>query len=331
MKLGEKILNYRKKLGLSQEELGEKVGVSRQTVSKWEIGQTVPELEKMILLAKEFETTIDELVNDEENVQDNGKIENKEEGVVEKTLKIYNKVIKVIIILLIIIFILFMSNVVYRYILICEFQKQANSFFDLPASTNYRLEITEFEEDRGINFGTNEWITYYCKNNVYKKEWINQNSELGVDKIEYFDANAKEYYFVDCINKTYTDSLDNLELKKEIELTSQLDCLVRDMLGNMHSMNGWKNKLKIAFNFDYKIGMVGKNEYAIHIVDEYHEYYLNKYLFFGEKGIRYQVRTVEEENRSCSKTLFYVLDLDVVINEALTAKPDLTGYTRIEN
>lgn len=47
MELAAQIAALRKKHGFSQEELGEKLGVSRQAVSKWESGQAVPELEKL--------------------------------------------------------------------------------------------------------------------------------------------------------------------------------------------------------------------------------------------------------------------------------------------
>ena len=47
MKLYEKITLYRKKNGLSQEELAEKIGVSRQAVSKWETGDALPEITKL--------------------------------------------------------------------------------------------------------------------------------------------------------------------------------------------------------------------------------------------------------------------------------------------
>lgn len=46
MILGEKILNLRKENGWSQEELAEKLNVSRQSVSKWESSQSIPDLEK---------------------------------------------------------------------------------------------------------------------------------------------------------------------------------------------------------------------------------------------------------------------------------------------
>ena len=47
MKFCDKLVQLRKKSGLSQEELGEKLGVTRQTISKWEMGQCKPETEKL--------------------------------------------------------------------------------------------------------------------------------------------------------------------------------------------------------------------------------------------------------------------------------------------
>ena len=47
MELSGKILQLRKALGLSQEQLAEQVGVSRQSISKWETGQSAPELERL--------------------------------------------------------------------------------------------------------------------------------------------------------------------------------------------------------------------------------------------------------------------------------------------
>ena len=65
MKLSEKILYYRKKAGLSQEELAGRVGVSRQAVSKWELGDAAPEVDKLRALAREFGVMVDELLSEE--------------------------------------------------------------------------------------------------------------------------------------------------------------------------------------------------------------------------------------------------------------------------
>lgn len=52
--IGEKIYDLRKRKGLSQEELGEAVGVSRQTISKWEMGKTIPDTENIVVLSRFF-------------------------------------------------------------------------------------------------------------------------------------------------------------------------------------------------------------------------------------------------------------------------------------
>lgn len=65
MKLSEKIYTCRKKAGLSQEALAEKVGVSRQAISKWELGEAEPEIRKLKLLADAFGVSTDWLLSDE--------------------------------------------------------------------------------------------------------------------------------------------------------------------------------------------------------------------------------------------------------------------------
>lgn len=65
MILADKIIRLRKKNGWSQEELAEKMNVSRQAVSKWESAQTVPDLEKILQLSGLFGVTTDYLLKDE--------------------------------------------------------------------------------------------------------------------------------------------------------------------------------------------------------------------------------------------------------------------------
>lgn len=65
MVFSEQLICLRKQKGMSQEQLGEKVGVTRQTVSKWELGETTPDMDKLIELSKLFGISIDELVGKE--------------------------------------------------------------------------------------------------------------------------------------------------------------------------------------------------------------------------------------------------------------------------
>ena len=62
MNFAEHLMSLRRQRGWSQEELGNQVGVTRQTVSKWEMGQSTPELEKLVELSRLFGMSIDRLV-----------------------------------------------------------------------------------------------------------------------------------------------------------------------------------------------------------------------------------------------------------------------------
>ena len=64
MKFNEKLVSIRKKQGLSQEELGMELQVSRQTISKWETGQTYPDFQSLVMLSDYFGMSLDELVKD---------------------------------------------------------------------------------------------------------------------------------------------------------------------------------------------------------------------------------------------------------------------------
>ena len=64
MNFNEKLISLRKSKGLSQEELGAQLKVSRQTISKWESAQSYPDFQRLVLLSDYFGLTLDELVKD---------------------------------------------------------------------------------------------------------------------------------------------------------------------------------------------------------------------------------------------------------------------------
>lgn len=66
MNLSEKLRELRKREGLSQEQLAEKIGVSRQAVTKWETGRGLPDIENMVILGEVFKLTVDELISESE-------------------------------------------------------------------------------------------------------------------------------------------------------------------------------------------------------------------------------------------------------------------------
>ncbi|MBQ3569512.1 MAG: helix-turn-helix transcriptional regulator [Methanocorpusculum sp.] len=64
MNFNEKLIELRKSKGLSQDELGQRLGVSRQTISKWELAQSYPDFQRLVLLSDYFGMSLDALVKD---------------------------------------------------------------------------------------------------------------------------------------------------------------------------------------------------------------------------------------------------------------------------
>lgn len=69
MNFNERLIELRKSKSLTQDELGEQLGVSRQTISKWELAQSYPDFQRLVLLSDFFGLTLDELVKGI-NIQD---------------------------------------------------------------------------------------------------------------------------------------------------------------------------------------------------------------------------------------------------------------------
>ena len=71
MELSKNIYNLRKSKGFSQEYMAEQINVSRQTISNWELGETSPNPEQLLLLSKTLETSVDKLLGNEMSFMEN--------------------------------------------------------------------------------------------------------------------------------------------------------------------------------------------------------------------------------------------------------------------
>jgi len=66
MALSNELVELRKKKGLSQLELAEQLGVSRQAISRWEVGSAIPSTENLVFLSRLYDVSVDYLLNDDE-------------------------------------------------------------------------------------------------------------------------------------------------------------------------------------------------------------------------------------------------------------------------
>ena len=88
MEIGKKILKYRKKMGLSQEMLGEKINVSRQTISNWELNETAPDLKQAQKLSEIFNISLDELAGNEDAILKKLNITENNSNIIIKLIKV---------------------------------------------------------------------------------------------------------------------------------------------------------------------------------------------------------------------------------------------------
>lgn len=221
MNFSEKLFELRKKEGLSQEELAEKVGVSRQTISKWEMGQSAPEMEKLITLSKIFNLSMDELVGN--NIFEE-KENNPQEDLKPKKKHIFLKVIMVI-------FIIYFTICIIKFILITRQVLITNSINEenylihklivntddaFPDKTLYINMFIEKIDDRYImkiyntmdGLGNPANITYMELDNkkAYQLDFDGKNNKYVVSNIvEGYSEEKKEEFF------TFYNSSDALK------------------------------------------------------------------------------------------------------------------------
>lgn len=136
MKFNEKLIKLRKEMGLSQEELGNKLNVARQTVSKWELGETTPEMDKLIKMSEIFNITLDELIKDKNNDENiNNTNSQKLAGLVIKILKGLG-------IFLIVIAIAVVSLMIISFV----------SFNKIGTDEGSETNVVEIQEDNEVQF-----------------------------------------------------------------------------------------------------------------------------------------------------------------------------------
>lgn len=185
MGLGNKILKLRKEKGYSQEEMAEKLDVTRQTISNWELGSTQPNPEQLKGLSKCLNVSIDELLDNDIKGVIVEKVSNTEKlaGIIIKILKVFGILIILYVVLMFVALIAFMA-----------FRKESTDSVDNNA-TSATLNCSIEDQDYTITIGDD---TYFncpeCSSDmqIYLKDitdWA--NIDHSVENIEnYFSENG---------------------------------------------------------------------------------------------------------------------------------------------
>ncbi len=207
MEIGNKLYELRKNANLSQEQLAEKLNITRQTISNWELGQTVPDIMQAKEISKIFKITLDELIDN--NVKDIlvEKISNTEKivGTTKKNLKMLSIVIIVFLIIVVLI------NVVYMY----RVHKEKTM-----------LEQRQFQEQLYREYMTNiKTRRFYISINNEKYSYIIQYGEDNAPildtlaLISEYNEKAQENYniYINYILQTYGNYKDVKERINDVK------------------------------------------------------------------------------------------------------------------
>ena len=258
MKLGEKKLKLRKKEGLSQEELGEKINVTRQTISNWELGETSPNPEQLKILSKEFNVSIDELLDNDIQGILVDKISNTEK---------LTKLILKIIVFLVIGFILYIVFLV----IFKNFQKSNDTGRELEES----IYCSIYGEEHGFS------IKY--------KELTGEPLELGGDAyfsdilelLKYNDA----HQIFNVINDYVKKNGGNCEMIKNRDLSDLVDIEIKDLTDTSMKIIIHDNNLnKIIYGSAFRIEKYINNNWdSIYEIDE--NYAFDDMAYYVNNGI----------------------------------------------
>ena len=170
MTLGKRIQYYRKRKQLTQEELAEKLMVSRQAISRWESDNNEPDVKTLLILANIFEITVDELVRENEvNIDNQNIIENGSEDIIihqqEEILRTHRKNHRLLVIVTSIVLILLMVFVICPLLTsLGNITYETSSLPEVEKVNNMTYQISKSQVIRGLNI--NVGITSYQQQKI---------------------------------------------------------------------------------------------------------------------------------------------------------------------
>lgn len=275
MDINERLYELRKNNNWSQEELAEKLNVSRQTVSKWESSKTIPELEKLVKLSEIYNISLDELIKGVTSETISKENSNKKLSKLKLFIKKHLK--KIIVLLAIIIalcIVIFFINIARRFSIIYDFSKNYKERFQVIGNTKSGT-VDEHIISRDLNSfkETFKRYSYYVSEDASEKLLkITEYEEVD----GYHDVKEKKI-----IEETYIDFKnvdDNGQIDKVVKINKKTGAkeIINDykfespMNNSTTSLNhyyaficGWDEVFsdkEMAYDFDNKFLKVG-NQY----------------------------------------------------------------------
>lgn len=294
---GNNLNRLRKKEGYSQEELANKLHVTRQTISKWELEQTAPDLKDLKKISDVFNISLDELIS-ENNINEK-KVKNKK---TKKILLFINRIYKI----------LFIKNKI-----------------DEACNTN-NFSIEKYvHTEKDFNQTIEEAYNLHFLNGKSILIKLNNENLSEIESIETLDE--KEYYYINENNKTY------LQLPTEKYYENKMDLnyspIVKDnILNEIYSksmMFNNKELISLIFNLKFKVkSEFNKNYYITNKINSIDSYILLKSSINTNK-FEFLNYSRQDKDNNISKITTYIVTLNNTKNTDFEL-PNLLEYKKID-
>ncbi len=223
----ENLYQYRKEKGLSQEELGNIIGVSRQAIYKWEAGERMPDLDNLISLCEEFDKKLEDFVDgaDELFKEDNNN-ENEEKSIKKRKINV-KRILRNV--LLIIIFIYFSTIIIKSGILSLmryKINENKNAECYQYSTKKVYIDLANYytnASDSNMYGKENLVYTYNIsyKNDVQKIYSYSANSNIYNNTWNYMNVENRAFYAIYEKNNYEDDETDFSETKRNVEYLYQ--------------------------------------------------------------------------------------------------------------
>ena len=332
MKFNDKLLDLRKKKGWSQEELGNELNVSRQTVSKWEAGQTTPELEKLKKLSEIFGITVDSLIDDSDTYEEKV-IEVSNKNDINQNEKNSKKrvILKIVILLIISIITIYLLIVIKRCVILYEvfevFQNEQKNISEMIVN---KTEVT----DDNTTISESVIRNYYkFTDGEHSKIYIRE--DIGADDKEnkiyaiYQDSDYEEKIKIDVLNKTYEEFSENKrDYWFELQASNIYMGFIRYYEGVFSSLG---NTLKIASDLSIRIYEVDNDAMKGYYISDAVNSYNNRCdLKIDTQNKVMEFYRVIYENKKDYESVNYIYKYDQNVSAEQVSLPNLEEYTKIE-
>ena len=296
---GDRLYEARRKSGLSQEAFSDKLGVSRQMISKWELGTATPRTSRMKKICETLQISCDELVTGKKLDLDNKSKGANSRPVAHKS-SIFEMLLKGVAVIILFLIVFYLGYSCYKLVVLTNINNKVSKYENL---NNYYCKIDNYGDN-----GIKETKSIWYKDGIYKIEIITYNDGEENTSTKIINCNENKRYEYNNETKEY----------EEFKLSDMSDELYKNGYFMYSLFPSMLNKREVnILGYAFKLGTIklekAKNVISLKIDDKMIQLNEDSYLPISQSLIG------KQNNMSIldSRVVYYNIELNCVKDEEI--------------